>query len=103
MRLSDGIADEKAIELRAFNLFERLCCGSGVLDDGRDAGLLQRMARPRSDSHRCRRARKREVMAVDRSFSSRSSPISSLCSSLERKRRIRSPRQCNIPPPRSCR
>ena len=30
MRLSDGIADEKAIELRAFNLFECLCRGSGV-------------------------------------------------------------------------
>jgi len=44
MRLSDGIADEKAVELRAFNLFECLCRGSGVLDDGRDAGLLQRMA-----------------------------------------------------------
>ena len=28
MRLSDGIADEKAIELRAFNLFECLCRGS---------------------------------------------------------------------------
>jgi hypothetical protein len=32
------------VELRAFNLFECLCRGSGVLDDGRDAGLLQRMA-----------------------------------------------------------
>ena len=41
VRASDGIPDEKAIELRAFNLFERLCRGPGVMDDGSDAGLMQ--------------------------------------------------------------
>ena len=44
IRARDGIADENAIEFRAFNLFERLCRGSSVMDDGSDAGLMQRTA-----------------------------------------------------------
>jgi len=70
VRASSGVADVNAIVLCRFDPFDRLRCGSGVMNDAGDGGLVQRLANRKPihvvivDHQNPRRQRLRAAVAI---------------------------------------